>query len=197
MHCSALSYDSGCWRDYVCTVVNLLAVKRLTSRSAIVFGAVLFLTGCDRLPRDSAGALARIQSTREVRVGVAEHEPWVRWEGDRATGLEPELIEQWAQTLGARIVWRRDSVAELVKALHRREIDVLAAGLEETTPYAPEVAASQPYLEAPDREGKKTPRVIAVTQGESALLFSLDRFLGQQDETKLSQRLHELRQPAP
>ena len=178
-------------------VVTLLAVKRLTSRSAIVFGALLLLTGCDRLPRDSAGALNRIQSTREVRVGVAEHEPWVRWEGDRATGLEPELIEQWAQTLGARVVWRRDSVAELVKALHRREIDVLAAGLEETTPYAPEVAASQPYLEAPDWQGKTAPHIIAVTQGESALLFSLDRFLSQQDEAKLSHRLHELSQPAP
>ncbi|CAA9266271.1 MAG: hypothetical protein AVDCRST_MAG42-3211 [uncultured Chthoniobacterales bacterium] len=172
-------------------------MKRLTGRSATIFAAVLLIAGCDRLPRDSAGALKKIESERQVRVGVAEHEPWVRWEGDRATGLEPELIEQWAQTLGARIVWRRDSVAELVKALHRREIDVLAAGLEETTPYAPEVAASQPYLEAPDREGKKTPRVIAATQGESALLFSLDRFLGQQDEAKLSQRLHELSQPAP
>ncbi len=130
-------------------------------------------------------------------MGVAEHEPWVRWEGDRAIGLEPELIEQWAQTLSARVTWRKDALAELVKALHRREIDVLAAGLEETTPYAPEVAASQPYLEAPDREGKKTPRVLAVTQGESALLLSLDRFLGQQDEAKLTQRLHELSQPAP
>ncbi len=172
-------------------------MKRRTGEPLAILSVLLLLAACDQLPRDAAGALKRIQSTREVRVGVAEHEPWVRWEGDRATGFEPELIEQWAHTLGARVLWRRDAVAELVKALHRREIDVLAAGLEETTPYAPEVAATQPYLEAPDREGKKTPRVLAVTQGESALLFSLDRFLLQQDDAKLRQRLAELSQRAP
>ncbi len=168
----------------------------VTTKCGLLLSGLLF-AGCDQLPRDSAGALKRIQSTHEVRVGVTEHEPWVRWEGDRATGLEPELMEQWAQTLGARVTWRRDALAELVKALHRREIDVLAAGLEETTPHAPEVALTQPYLEAPDREGKKTPRAIAVTQGENALLFSLDRFLTQRDEAKLRQRLEELSKPAP
>ena len=171
-------------------------MKRLSRRFAVALCGML-LAACDYLPRDSAGALKRIESTHEVRVGVAEHEPWVRWEGIRATGLEPELIEQWAQTIGARVTWRKDALAELVKALHRREIDVLAAGLEETTAHAPELALTQPYLEMPDREGKQTPRVIAVTQGESALLFSLDRYLLQQDAAKLRQRLAELSMPAP
>lgn len=171
-------------------------VKRLKRRASIAAVLVL-LAGCDQLPRDSAGALKRIQSTREVRVGVTEHEPWVRWEGDRATGVEPELVERWAQTLGARATWRKDALAELVKALHRREIDVLAAGLEETTPHAPELGLSQPYLEVPDARGKKRRHALAVTQGESALLFSLDRFLGQQDEAQLEQRLAELSKPAP
>jgi membrane-bound lytic murein transglycosylase MltF len=170
---------------------------RLTSRVAAHLGAVLLLAGCDQLPRDSAGALKRIQTGGEMRVGVAEHEPWVRWEGDRATGLEAELIEQWAQTLGVRVIWRKDALTELVQALHRRELDVIAAGLEETTPHASEVALSQPYLEVPDRRGKKTPRALAVIPGENALLLSLDRFLTQQDEAKLRQRLAELSQPAP
>jgi membrane-bound lytic murein transglycosylase MltF len=114
-----------------------------------------------------------------------------------ATGLEPELIEQWAQTLGARVTWRKDALAELAKALHRREIDVLAAGLEETTPYAPELGLTSSYLEVPDAEGKKTRRTLAVTQGESALLLSLDRFLLQQEEAKLKERLADLSKPAP
>lgn len=108
--------------------------------------ALLLLCACD-LPKDSAGTLERVRNG-ELRAGVVEHPPWVRLEDGRVKGIEPALVETWAGTLGARVRWVRGSEGELVEALHRREIDVLAAGLERDTPYRSRLGLSQPYLVA-------------------------------------------------
>lgn len=149
--------------------------------------AALLLAGCDSFPRDSAGTLDRVRGG-ELRIGVADNPPWVRFESGRAVGLEPELIERWAKKLGARVSWRRGAEAELVEALHRREIDVLAAGLDSKTPYKSKLGLTQPYIEVEDRYGSRKKHVLAVTPGESALLFSLDRFLAVQDKPSLRRR---------
>ena len=147
--------------------------------------ALATLAGCDRFPRDSAGALERIERERVVRVGVVEHPPWVRLDGPRPAGLEPQLVEGWAAGLGARVEYRAGDLDALAKALHRRELDVLVAGLEAKTPYAAKTALSQAYVTVTGPDGAKEKHVMAVTQGESALLLSLDRFLKAQDETAL------------
>lgn len=136
--------------------------------AAILLGA-LVATGCE-FPRDGEGTLARVRGG-EMRVGVTDNPPWVRVSDDKVEGVEPALIEAWARELGARVRWVRGSEPELVEALHRRELDAVALGLEESTPYAPKLALSQPYLRAEEK------RVLAVQPGESAFLFALDRFL--------------------
>jgi hypothetical protein len=156
----------------------------------LLMAAAALLTGCDAIPRDSAGALDRARGG-ELRVGLADHPPWVRFDGEGHSGLEPELIEAWAKKLGARIHWRRGAEAELVEAVHRRELDVLVAGLDNSTPYRSRLGLSQPYLEYKDRYGSTKKRVIAVTPGESALLLSLDRFLAVQDPSELLRRVRE------
>ena len=70
---------------------------------------------------------------------------------------------------------------ELAEALHRREIDVLAGGLHQNTPYAAKLALTQPYTEVEDPHGNTRRLVLAVTPGESALLFALDQFLAARD----------------
>ncbi len=153
-----------------------------------VLAAALLLSGCDALPRDSVGTLRRVQSGGELRVGVADNPPWVRFDGERVRGIEPELIEGWAKTMGARVRFRRGAEAELVEALHRRELDVMAAGFDSKTPHAPRIGPTQPYVAVEDRHGKKKKHVLAVTQGESALLLSLDRFLAGQNTEALRRR---------
>jgi polar amino acid transport system substrate-binding protein len=162
-------------------------------RLALVCLTAALLAGCDAIPRDSAGALNRVRGG-ELRGGVADNPPWVRFEDGRVTGLEPELIEAWAKELGARVIWRRGAESELVEALHRREVDVLAAGLNSETPYKSKLGLTQPYVEVEDRYGSKKKHVLAVTQGESALLFSLDRFLAAQDKAELRRRAQQTQQ---
>jgi len=162
-------------------------------RLALVCLSAVLLIGCDAIPRDSAGALNRVRGG-ELRVGVADHPPWVRFEDGRVAGLEPELIEAWAKRLGARVSWKHGAEAELIEALHRREVDVLAAGLDSKTPYQPELGLTQPYIEVEDRHGSKKKHVLAVTPGESALLFSLDQFLAAQDKAGLRRLVQQMQQ---
>src|SRR5687768_14732468 len=56
----------------------------------------LALEGCD-LPRDNADTLKRVRAGGELRVGVVDNPPWVRIAGDRAEGIEPALLQGWAE----------------------------------------------------------------------------------------------------
>lgn len=158
-----------------------------TAGLSVVALAVL-LSGCTSIPRDSAGSLNRIR-LGELRAGAAHAPPWVVVADDGVRGLEAELIAAWAAELDARVRWESAGEAELVERLRRRELDVVIAGFEGGSPFAAQVAFTQPYLEAEDRYGSTRKRVLAVMPGESALLFSLDRFLASQDVVSLRRRV--------
>ncbi len=137
------------------------------------------LVGCD-WPRDNRGTLERLESGGQLRVGVAANPPWTTVDAGTVGGIEARLVEGWARELGAPVRFEPGPEAELVERLHRCELDVLIAGLEEKTPYEPKLALTQPYLESvtgANEPGREEKRVMAVCQGESALLLSLDRFL--------------------
>jgi polar amino acid transport system substrate-binding protein len=148
---------------------------------------LICLTACDVVPRDAAGAYERAING-ELRVGVVADPPFTVVD-DGIRGLEPDLLTGWSGRINGRIVWRSGALDELVEALHRREIDVLAAGLDARTPYKAKIAMTQPYLETLERLGQRHKHVLAVTQGESKLLFELDRYLAAQDKAALLERV--------
>jgi hypothetical protein len=127
---------------------------------------------------------------------VVDNPPWVRFDNQTITGLEPELIEAWAKSINARVLWQRGAESKLVEALNRRELDVMVAGLDSRTPYHAQLALTQPYVEVEDRRGAKKKHLLAVTPGESALLLSLDRFLAAQDRARLKHRAEAQQQDA-
>lgn len=145
-------------------------------RLAVALALTLPMWACGAVPRDSHGALDRIRGG-VLRAAVVEHPPWTVVDGRAVSGTEAQLLDAWASQLGARVEWRPGALDELVEALHRREVDVLAAGLHQNTPYAPRLALTQPYAETKDAHGTTQRLVLAVTPGESALLFNLDQFL--------------------
>ena len=147
--------------------------------------ALLAMAGCE-YPRDAEGTLERVRGGI-LRVGVAEHPPWVVMRDDKPEGIEPRLLSAFAAKLGARIEWVRGSEAALVEALKRRRIDVLAAGLRHDTPWKRHGAVSLPYAQTrvvvaappgalpPGEMPRK--HVMLAAPGESRFLFELDRFL--------------------
>ena len=137
----------------------------------------LLIAGCD-LPRDPEGTLKRAAGG-PLRVGVSVQEPWTAWNGDetsRPSGIEPELVERFAEELGAEVIWVRGPETRLLESLERFDLDLVIGGLTEDTLWAERIGLSQSYLETPN--GEK--HVLAAPPGENAFLVRLDEFLARQ-----------------
>jgi len=63
------------------------------------------LAACE-LPADPNGTLNGVRGGT-MRIGVAESPPWVRTSTGEPSGVEPNLLRDFAQTLSARVEWIR------------------------------------------------------------------------------------------
>jgi polar amino acid transport system substrate-binding protein len=115
---------------------------RLAS-AAITLLAAAGLAACD-VPRDSGGTLDRIRGGT-MRVGVVVHPPWVTDSAGVVGGVEPSLVAGLARGLNARVAWVRAPEAQLLTALHAREVDLVVGGLTADLPWKSEVAFTRPY----------------------------------------------------
>lgn len=86
----------------------------------------LTLTACG-IPRDPEGTLERVEGGT-VRAGITENHPWTDLSGGEPAGVEVDLIEAFAESLGARVEWFDGSQAELLENLEKRELDVVMGG---------------------------------------------------------------------
>ena len=101
--------------------------------------------GC-QYPRDVEGTLDRV-SGGEMRVGVSDNEPWVNLDGQEPTGVEPEIVRRFAETIDAEIHWVQGDSEELVEALASGQLDVVIAGITRTSLYKRRVALTRPYVD--------------------------------------------------
>lgn len=83
-----------------------------------------------------------------MRVGVAEHDPWVVLgdSGEPIGGVEVSLVEEFAVSIDAGIEWFDGSVEELMAGLHTRSLDLVIGGLTSTSPHTKDGTLSHPYL---------------------------------------------------
>jgi hypothetical protein len=150
------------------------ALAFLPRRGFLAGALAVAVAGCD-LPRDAGGTLNRIRSGRELRVGVSENPPWVRFEGDAAGGIEPALMSDWGERLGARPVWFRGSEPVLFQALRERVLDIVIAGLTRDNPWSPKLAISRTYLVARVRFGMPSERSVPGTWSGQRIGFDRRR----------------------
>lgn len=138
---------------------------------------VFLLTGCGfQIPSDPHGTLDRVKND-VLRVGITENPPWMEMRTTASpTGTEAELLSRFAQQLNAEIEWTPGSEAVLLEALERGELDVLAGGFLEDTPWADEGATTRPYAEISTPEGKDK-HVMIVRMGENGFQVALEKFL--------------------
>lgn len=156
-------------------MVSHMLKEHLRAGAAAVL--VLMLTACGvQMPTDPHGTLDRVRDG-VLRVGVTENHPWV--ELDKTVGpagTEPDLISRFAQQLGSEVQWTQGSEAVLLDALERGELDLVAGGFLEDTPWAEKGAATRPYTETTTSEGPHK-HVMIVRSGENGFLVSLEKFL--------------------
>ena len=79
-----------------------------------------------------------------MRVGITEHPPWTVLD-DGPAGVEVDLVEGFARSLDAAIEWFPGSEAELLTALHERELDLVIGGFTDDDAWAKEATFTQPY----------------------------------------------------
>lgn len=130
--------------------------------------------GCG-LPRDPEGTLERVRGGT-LRVGIARAEPWTNGSAAAPAGVEIELVRAVAAGLTARVEWVAGGESELIERLEHHELDLVAAGLEETSPWGKRVGLTRPYLRWPEN-GREVGRVLAVPPGENRFLLEVERRL--------------------
>ena len=113
-----------------------------------VFALVALISaGCD-FPRDPRGTLDKVQNGT-MRVGIVNHDPWTQMEEGRPSGVEVELLRDFAGELKTEIVFVQGTVPELLEAAKQGEVDVVAGGFTDTSPgvsEGKEVGITSPYL---------------------------------------------------
>ena len=105
---------------------------------------VMLAAGC-QFPRDPEGTLDRVTGG-VMRVGVTHVDPWVTVDGGAPGGVEVELLERFARTLGARVEWVEGSESDLMAALHGRQLDVVVAGLTRRSEWQRVAALTRPFV---------------------------------------------------
>jgi polar amino acid transport system substrate-binding protein len=113
-----------------------------------VFGFAALISASCSFPQDPRGTLDKVQSGT-MRVGIVNHDPWTRIEEGRASGVEVELLRDFAGELETEIVFVEGTVPELLEAARQGEVDVAAGGFTSTSPgvsEGKEAGITSPYL---------------------------------------------------
>lgn len=168
---------------------------RLTRRhllTAAAGAAAFAVTTACGFPRDPEGTLERVTGG-VLRVGVSENPPWTRWpegapaagasgeQGGEPSGTEVDLVRAFAASLEAEVAWAGGSEADLMARLDEGALDLVVAGLHETTPWSSHAALTYPYATSVDENGVEVKHVMATPMGENDLLTTLETFLLAQD----------------
>lgn len=137
-------------------------------RLGLCFLAAVALAAC-RYPADPENTLDRTEGGT-LRVGLLS---------DRATfDASPEAarLDVVADALGATLQFRQGGAHDLVAALEDGEIDLIAGGVPEDTPFASEIGVSKPWGRV-QIGADSLPGVFGLRQGENAFLLAINRAL--------------------
>jgi ABC-type amino acid transport substrate-binding protein len=150
-------------------------MKRIVLAGAMV--VVFALSGCGlTMPTDPDGTLDTVRGGT-LRVGISANGNLTEVDGRSYSGSEVELVEEFADALDATIAWTAASEETLVRGLENGDIDVVIAGLTDTTPWVDMAGVTRPYREVTAEDGSTQKLVMLVPMGENAFLTELETFL--------------------
>src|SRR5690606_36158051 len=97
------------------------------------------------VPADPEGTLDRV-SGGELGVGVTERPPWVDLpESGDPTGVETDLVREFADELDADIRWIQGSEQKLIGDLEHGKVDLVISGIPENTPWSERAGMTRPH----------------------------------------------------
>ncbi len=170
----------------------LPSVRTTTPFRAAAIGLLtLTLAGCGiSIPSDPDGTLDEARDG-VLRAGVSPHGEFVVVEPEASTptgtdlsGSEVEAIEAFADSIGAEVEWTVSSEEALVRGLENGDLDLVAGGLTEATPWLDKAGVTRPYAETTSPDGSPQKLVMLVPLGENAFLTELETFLTEYGATQ-------------
>lgn len=153
--------------------------------AAITAGLIaLVLSGCGlTMPTDPEGTLDRV-SGATLHAGVSPNGDFVQVDDGTVSGSDIELIEAFAASIDADVEWTVASEEALVRGLERGDLDIVAGGLTDETPWVDMAGVTRPYKSFVDVEGTAHAVVMLVPIGENAFLSRLETFLTEKGEAR-------------
>ena len=135
--------------------------------------ATVLLAGCQSLSWPQGDGhpprLQRILTSGELRVGISGNQPPLnmRSRSGNIIGLEIELVQALASSMGLRAALVQKPFAELLPALEQGDVDLVISGMTITPERNARVAFAGPYLISGKSVLSKSRRIASVeTPGE-------------------------------
>nr|WP_236571328.1 hypothetical protein [Microbacterium hydrocarbonoxydans] len=136
------------------------------------------VSGCGlTVPTDPDGTLQSV-SGGELRVGVSPDPGLVADDTEPPTGSVPELVTDFADSIDADVEWTVASEETLVMMLERGDLDLVAGGFTDQTPWVDRAGVSRGYPGIDGADGRSI--VMLVPLGENAFLSTLERYLDEE-----------------
>lgn len=104
---------------------------------------VVSLVACG-VPRDPEGTLDRVRGG-VLRAGFTESPPFASGPATDPSGIEVDIVEGFANELGATVEWITGPEAELLKALEVRALDLVVGGFDASNPLVAAGGMTRPY----------------------------------------------------
>ncbi|REE02905.1 transporter substrate-binding domain-containing protein [Citricoccus nitrophenolicus] len=152
--------------------------KAAMTSGFLVTAVAVAASGCtsSAYPADPNGTFDDV-SGGKLSVGVVHHPPYVDATGAEPSGSEVELIRAFAEEIDAEIEWTASGEEALITALETGDVDLMAGGLTDQSPWSSQAALTRSYAEDTGPDGKTVNLVLAVPLGENQMLGELERFL--------------------
>lgn len=119
--------------------------------SSLVFRSFLFvaiLPCCTDYPKDPRDTLNKVRGDT-LLVGYSSNSEWIKKDSMGVSGYEAELVEGFANSIGAHVEWIEGPESELLPLVADGEYHLYASGLTKTTAWKKKVGLTKPYLTAP------------------------------------------------
>ena len=125
------------------------------------------------VPTDPQGTLERVRGG-VVHAGASVSGELVTIDGSEVGGTLAEIVEDFADSVDARVEWTVGSEEDLVDGLESGDLDVAIGGMTDATPWSDRVAVTRAYDTIP---GSRGPVVLLVPLGENAWQAQLEGYL--------------------
>jgi len=115
-------------------------------RSSFLFFIILFFSQLVNAASDKNDVFYDIQKKGVITIGISVLPPWIMKNKEgKYIGFEIDIANQLAKDLGVKINFKEYQWDEMIPALKKGEIDIIASGLSITPKRSLEINFSEPY----------------------------------------------------